>query len=226
MNIRNALLPLTVAAAMVVPVAAFAQQGQGPGDRVGGQVTAVDAAKRIITVQGWNQTTQTIKVAGGATLLEATTESASDLKVGDKVRVMGQQDEDDENTIDARAIMVNPPAGFGGRGGRRGGPGGPGGGPGRGPGGGGRRGGTVGTIATITPTLTVTTADNQTKTIDTTDDTRIMTFKTAAFGDIAIGKMVMAELKDGVATHLQIMPAMGGGGGWRRGGGGGGGGGQ
>lgn len=221
MNLRNVVMPIAVAAALLAPIAANAQGPQSnPADRAGGSVTAVDIAKHTITVQGWNQTTQTIKVGSSTEYSVAVLGTVADLKVGDKIRVMGQPSEDDDNTIDARAIMLVPPGGgmFGGGGHRAGGgaPGGPGGGAG---GGGRRRGGTMGTIATITPTITVTTADNETKTIDTTDDTRVMISKPGNFGDIAVGKMVMAMLSDGKATHVQIMPAMRFGGFGRRGGG-------
>ena len=68
--------------------------------------------------------------------------------------------------------------------------------------------------------------DKSTKTIDTTDETRVMVSKPAAFGDIAVGKMVFANMDNGTAKQVRIMPAFGrggGGGGFgRRGGGGGG----
>jgi len=228
MHLKNALFTVAIAAALTAP--AFAQ---APGNFVGGRVTAVNAAAKTVTVQGFNQQTQTFKVNATTDYQANVQGQMSDLKVGDKVRIMGQQSEDDDNTIDARAIMLNPPAGgfgFGRRGPRPGGGGNanagarPGG--GRGGPGGGRRGGVSGTIATLDPKFTVTTSDNTTKTIDTTDDTRVMESKSATFGDIAVGKMVFAQTDNGYATHVHIMPPFGGGGGWRRGGGGGGGGGN
>jgi len=240
MNLRNAILPIVVAAALFAPVAVMAQ---GPGNFVGGSVTAVDAAKKTVTVQGFGQDApQSFKVGASTKYDQSVTGAISDLKVGDKVRVMGQPSEDDDNTIDARAIMLVPPGaegmGFGRRGGNRpgGGAGRPGGGGGQGAGGGqgggrGGRRGVMGTIATLTPKFTVTSDDDKsTKTIDTTDETRIMVSKPAAFGDIAVGKMVFANMDNGTAKQVRIMPAFGrrgggGGGGFgRRGGGGGGGG--
>ena len=49
--------------------------------------------------------------------------------------------------------------------------------------------------------------------IDTTDETRVMISKSAAFGDIAVGKMVMATMDNGVAKDVRIMPSFGRGGG-------------
>jgi len=231
MKFRNAILPIVVAA-LIAPVAVKAQ---APGNFVGGSVTAVDAAKKTVTVQGWGQAApQSFKVGASTTYDQSVTGAISDLKVGDKVRIMGQPSEDDDNTIDARAIMLVPPGaqggmGFGRRGAGGGRPGGAGGGQGGGQGQGGRGGrrGVTGTIATLTPKFTVTSDDDKsTKTVDTTDETRVMVSKSAAFGDIAVGKMVFANMDNGVAKQVRIMPAFGrgGGGGFgrRRGGGGGG----
>jgi len=231
MNFKNAILPIAVAAALLAPIAA---QAQGPnGNFVGGSVTAVDAAKKTVTVQGWNQQASTFKVSGSTTYDQSVQGSVSDLKVGDKVRVMGQPSEDDDNTVDARMIMLVPPGapngggfGCGRRGGNRPGGNAAGGGanrPGGGQGGpGGRRRGVSGTIATLSPKFTVTTDDKETKTIDTTDDTRVMVSKSGSFSDIAVGKMVFAQMDNGVAKSVRIMPAFRGGfGGGRRGGGGG-----
>jgi hypothetical protein len=207
MHLRNALLPIAVAAALITPIVAANAQGPGgwnAANRAGGRVTAVDSGKMTVTVQGWNSSSQTFKVTDATKYQISTVGSMSDLKVGDKVRVMGQQSEDDENTVDARAIMVLPPNSPDrpNRQGDR-------------PGGngqnGGRRFGVTGTIATLSPKFTVTTSDNQTKTVDTTDDTRVMTSKPGSFSDIAVGKMVMAMLSNGSASRVQIMPAMPGG---------------
>lgn len=236
MNFKQMMMPIAVAATLLAPVAVKAQM---PANFVGGSVTAVDAAKKTVTVQGWGQQpSQTVKVGASTKYDQSVQGAMSDLKVGDKIRVMGRPSEDDDNTIDARAIMLAPPGGFGAGGfGRRGGggrPGGGGGGGGNRPGGGGGqgggrgRGGVMGTIATLTPKFTVTTDDKQTKTIDTTDDTRVMVSKSASLADITVGKMVFATTDNGVAKEVHIMPAFGrgGGGGFgggRRGGGGGGG---
>jgi hypothetical protein len=191
-----------------------------PGDtlsRVGGAVTKVDG-KTITVTDRRTQSDVTFAVTGSTKYTVSALGAVSDLKVGEKVMVMGQLN---GNTVDARFIAVVPPGGMGGRmgGGRPGGQGGPG---GFQP--------VQGTVATVTPSLTVTTDDKQTDTVNTTSDTRVMTSKAGSLSDITVGKFVSAQV-DGsvnppVAKQVQIRPAFGGGrggfGGGRRGGGGGG----
>lgn len=233
MKLRS-MWPAAIAAIVLTGAsAALAQEG----NRAMGRVTAVTGNK--VTVVGFRDTTPvTFTVSGTTKYQVSVTVQANDLKVGDNVFVMGRPSEDDDNTIEARRIMIIPAgtefAVMGG--GRRpgGNPAGAGGGPGGGgpggggPGGGRGRFGVRGTVATLTPAITVTT-DDGTKVIDTDPDTTTYsTMKSGGLTDVAVGKMVMAQLNgSNVATQVQVMPAMGrrgGGGGWRGGGGPGGGG--
>lgn len=211
-------LPAVVGIQLGLAVAAAVA---APGDtlsRVGGAVTKVDG-KTITVTDRRSQSDVSFVVNGSTKYTVSSLGTTSDLKVGQKVMVMGQQN---GSTVDARFIAVVPEGaanrmgGFGGRrGGGQGGPGGPG---GFQP--------VQGTIASVSPSITVTTEDKQTDTITTTDQTRVITSKAGTLSDITVGKFVSAQV-DGstppVAKQVQIRPAGGGrgfGGGGRRGGGG------
>ncbi|MGO8670415.1 MAG: hypothetical protein ACLQVD_03480 [Capsulimonadaceae bacterium] len=199
----------TVAATLAIASVAVAQAP--PGAR--GQVTAIDTKSKTITLQGWgDQGSSTVKVSASTKYLVATTGSISDLKVGDSIMVMGAPP-DDSGIVQARMIMVAPsgmgahqhnahPGGQGGQGGRRF--------------------GVQGVVATVSPTLTITTPDKATDTIATDDDTRVMTFKPGTLADVKVGTRVNAEVANGVATDVRVMPAGRGGFGGGHGGGGGG----
>jgi len=166
-----------------------------PGDNVSvvrGQVTKVDATAKTITVTDRRSQSETTFAVNDATTYAVSTVGAlTDLKVGDKVRVMGPLN---GTTVDARMIQVlaelRTNAG------------------GNGPGG--MRRGVEGTIATTTPSLTVTTADNTTDTVNTTPQTRVMTPKTGSLSDVEVGKGVTAILDSSatpaVAKRVDVMP--------------------
>jgi len=209
------LLPAVVGIQLGLAVAAAVA---APGDtlsRVGGAVTKVDG-KTITVTDRRSQSDVSFVVNAGTKYTVSSMGTTSDLKVGQKVMVMGQQN---GNAVDARFIAVVPEGatnrmgGFGRRGGGQGGPGGftP----------------VQGTIASVSPSLTVTTEDKQTDTITTTDQTRVITSKAGSLSDITVGKFVNAEVDVStppVAKQVQIRPAFGGRGGFggRRGGAGGG----
>ncbi|MCW3061361.1 MAG: hypothetical protein JWQ02_3182 [Capsulimonas sp.] len=222
-------------AAMTAIVAISAVHAAPGDDRVMGQVSAVDAAAKTITVTSRNfrdpqaePTTTTFKVTDATKYTVEATKTLDSLKVGDNIRVGGRPD--DSGNVEARSITVVP-AGQGGPGaGRPGGAGGPGAGaPGGagGPGGrGGRRGGTMGVIATLKPALTITTADGKTITVTTTADTRITGPAAGSWSDVKTDSFVSAEVTGDagsqVATTVRVMNGMG----FGRGGGQGGPGGQ
>jgi len=166
-----------------------------PGDNVSvvrGQVTKVDATAKTITVNDRRtQSDTTFSVNDSTKYLVSVPGALTDLKVGDKVRVMGPLD---GTTIDARMIQVVPEI--------RANPGG------NGPGG--MRRGVEGTIATTTPSLTVTTADNTTDTVNTTPQTRVMTPKDGSLSDVEVGKGVTAvvdgSVTPAVAKRVEVMP--------------------
>lgn len=166
-----------------------------PGDNVSvvrGQVTKVDATAKTITVNDRRSQSETTFAVNDATTYSVSALGAlTDLKVGDKVRVMGPQN---GTTVDARMIQVLSEfrANAGGNG----------------PGG--MRRGVEGTIATTTPSLTVTTADNTTDTVNTTPETRVMTPKAGSLSDVEVGKGVTATLDSSVtpavAKRVEVMP--------------------
>ena len=189
----TSFLPVLVGAQLGLAAMAFA----APGDnlsRVRGSVTKVDAAAKTITVSDRRtQSETTFSVNRDTKYRVAVKGSLSDIKVGDNVRVMGQEN---GNSVDAQMIAVVPQAPAGNR---------PGGRPGR---------GISGVVLSTTPSLTVKTADNQTDTINTTTDTNVMTSRPGAFSDVEVGKSVTATLDSStspsVAKEVQVQPAWGG----------------
>lgn len=175
---------------------------------VRGRVTAVDSTAKTITLsQGRQQaaTAATLHVNDATKYAVPAQGSISDIKVGDTIRVMGQTT---GNTIAARNITEVPAAAPGHAA----------------PGGQARRGGRMGAqgvVATTTPTLTITTADNQTDTITTDASTQVSTTKPGTLDDVKVGAFVTAQTTgegdSAVATSVDVM-AMGQRGQGRRGG--------
>lgn len=109
------------------PPGGFAQGGPGGGGPgggrmpfAGGTVKSVDAGAGTLTVSGWNNSTQTIKVGANAQIVTQQTVSVSDLKVGDQIAVQGVP----TGITASQATVGQPPAGLPGAGGGPGGPGG------------------------------------------------------------------------------------------------------
>lgn len=209
MTQKTVLLPSAVIAMMLAAVVAAPAQTDTNNAR--GSVTAIDATAKTITVKGWGDaaTPTTFKVNDETKYMVAAQGALTDIKVGQQVRVMGgpAADAATDNEIDARMIMIGGPTGGGG-GGHHGGGGG----------GGGGFTPTMGTVLTVPPDMTVTTKTG-TVTVDTSDDTRVMSFKTGALTDVKTGTMVMANLSNGIATSVRVMPGFGGHGqhgGWSR----------
>jgi len=191
----TSLLPVIVGAQLGLAMVAFAAPGDNP-TRVRGQVTKVDATAKTITVSSRRTNTETTFSVNSTTKYRVSVKGAlSDLKIGDHVRVMGQEN---GTTVDARMIAVVSGTPNNNR------PGG---------GGGGRGRGVSGVVATTTPSLTVKTDDGQTDTVTTTADTNILTSKEGAFTDVEVGKNVNATLDSStppVATEVQVQPTFGG----------------
>jgi len=189
----TSLLPVIVGAQLGLAMVAFAAPGDNPA-RVRGQVTKVDATAKTITVSNRRTQSETTFSVNSTTKYRVSVKGAlSDLKVGDHVRVMGQEN---GTAVDARMIAVVSGAPNNNR-----------------PGGGRMGRGVSGVIATTTPSLTVKTDDGQTDTVNTTAETNIMTSKEGAFTDVEVGKNVNATLDTStppVATEVQVMPAFGG----------------
>ena len=177
---------------------------------VRGRVTAVDATAKTITLaMGRDQTATTLHVSDATKYLVDATGTVADLKVGQTVRVNGQTT---DSTITARFIQVVPATevGQGGSGGRR---------------------GVQGVIATVTVnlsvtdsrSLTITTADKQTYTVQTDANTRVTTPKAGTLADVKADEFVTATTTgpadNPLATTVHVRPAGGWGG--RRGQGGG-----
>ena len=208
---KNAFWP---AMAAVTVMAAISMVHAAPGDnRVFGQVSAVDATAKTITVTSRNfqdpqaaPTTTTIKVNDDTKYVVDAVKTLDSLKVGDNIRVGGRPD--DSGNVEARMITIVPAgAPAGGGAGRPGGAGGPG---GRG---GGRR-GTVGVIATLKPALTITTADGKTITVTTTADTRITGPEPGSWSDVKTDSFINADVTGDagsqVATNVHVTTGMGG----------------
>lgn len=179
-----------------------------PAAAMRGQVTAVDAAAKTITVQDRRrQTTTVLHVTDATHYLVDTAGAIADLKIGQTVRVLGQTT---DTTVTARMIQIVPseevgqPAPQGGR------PGGyaP----------------TQGVIATLTPTLTITTDDKKTDTVQTDATTRVTTSHAGTLADVKlqdnVNVLTTGTGDAAVATSVHVRLA-GGYGGGRPGGGGG-----
>ena len=168
-------------AAAIGLLAALPAAWAAPGDPaapaatlVRGRVTAVDATAKTVTLTvGRTQTTSVLHMADATKYLVDGPGAISDLKEKQTVSIYGQTN---GNTITARFIQIVPAAEAGQ------------------PAGGGRRGGVQGVIATLTPSLTITTTDNQTDTVQTDASTQVTMAKDGAFTDVKAGTFVTATV--------------------------------
>jgi hypothetical protein len=184
----------------------------GPVTPVRGQVTAVDTTAKTITLEDRrSQSTSTLHVNDATKYLVDAVGTMSDIKVGQTVRVLGQTA---GTTVTARMIQIVPteeanqaPPQFGGRGG-------------------GRFSAVQGVVATVAPTLTITTADKQTDTVQTDPNTRVTTSHAGTLADVKPQEFVNAVTNGtgasamATSVHVRQGGGFGGGRGGRRRGGG------
>ncbi len=171
---------------------------------VGGKVSAMDAAKRTLTITSHRDPTGvTVTVAPNARVMMTKPAVLADIKTGDAIVAFAQGGDiaPGAASIDAQRVMLLPmlPPMHKGKDGHD---------PGF------ARNRVQGTVAATAPALTLTTPGGATVTINTTDKTRVEQTTMGTLNDIAVGTNVQARVTGDpstlMATEVRVMPARGG----------------
>ena len=204
------ILRLALAAALLIPTLVHAQTPaptpaattapKHGAKRLQGKVTAVDTAKRTVTVSGRRDPVAvTVTLAPDATIYVQQPATLADLKTGDKVTVYGKDIAAGATTVPATRLLVLPAADA--KAGKKK----------AGAQAGYHKNSVDGAVASTTPALTITTPSGVTVTVQTTPATTVARTVTGALSDITVGTTVQVRTNGDeaapTATEVRVTPA-------------------
>lgn len=202
--LATALLAPTLALAQPIPptttVPAATTAPKRNAKRVQGKVTAIDAAKRTLTVTTRRDPVGvTMTVAPDAKIYVQRPTTLADLKTGDKITAYGRNITASATTLDATRLLILPPSGANAGKKQSAAQAGY------------RKNSVDGAVASTTPALTITTPGGVTVTVKTTADTKVAETVAGAFSDITVGTTVQArtggDAMAPTATEVRVTPA-------------------
>lgn len=202
-------LGLALAAALLLPTLTHAQApaatpaapaaAKRANTQANGKVTAVDTAKRTITITSRrNPDATTLTLAADAKVYVQQPATLADVKAGDRIDAYGTATPT-STSVDANRLVIltpapadagkrkpNAKAGF-------------------------RKNRVEGTVTATTPALTITTPGGVTLTVKTTDATKVARTVAGTLSDVAVGATVQARTSgEGTsltASEVRVMPA-------------------
>lgn len=197
---RMGMFPVVALAALLATPGVWAQtRGQGRGGMMG-TVSKVDAAAGTLELSSRRGGTRSFTVPASAVVLRQVSATASDLKVGDTIAVVGLP-----RQIDARSVEVGvdalPRPRFGGAGRRAN----------AAPGGRGGRLGRMaglrvqGTVSATSPQLTLKLQDGSTVQVNHSTDTRFQRIAKSTLADLKAGENVRVMTEPGGSTITAVI---------------------
>lgn len=170
--------------------------------RLQGKVSAMDAAKRTLTVTTRRDPAgTTVTLAPDAKVYTQQPATMADLKTGDKVTAFGKDITAGATTLDATRLLILPATGAGAGKKKPAGQAGY------------RKNSVDGAVASTAPSLTITTPGGVTVTVKTTAGTKVARTAAGALGDITVGTTVQVRMGGSetapTATEVRVMPANG-----------------
>jgi len=168
--------------------------------RLQGKVSAMDAAKRTLTITTRRDPVgTTVTVAPDAKILTQQPATMADVKVGDKITAFGQNITSGVTTLDATRLLILPAAGANAGKKKPAAQAGY------------RKNSVDGVVASTTPALTMTTPGGVTVTVKTTPETKVAKTATGTLSDVTVGATVQVRTNGSetspTATEVRVTPA-------------------